>query len=308
MRLPILVTSALSSTAVALVHPGLLHTEDDFARIRSFVDSGDEPWKTGWDKLAARTNANYEPNPQAKVCRGKTDECSENYGVLYRDIHSAYVNAIYWKVTGDTAFADAAARTLDGWSSTLTEIIGSTDLFLAAGIYGYQFANAAEILRDYEAWTGLKDTIDLLLKVFYPRNHDFLIRHNGTPDDHYWANVSIYFIQSLQCQGLAYSFHQWDLCNLAAMHAIGVLADDQAKIDEAITYFKDGHGNGAIEHTIWTLHEEEGTGKVLGQNQEAGRDQGHAQLVFALLGVLAQQSYNQGEDLFEYLDNRILAG
>lgn len=92
------------------------------------------------------------------------------------------------------------------------------------------------------------------------------------------------------------------------MHATGVLADDQSKIDEAIAYFENGHGNGAIEHAIWTLHEEEGSGKTLGQNQEAGRDQGHAQLVFALLGVLAQQSYNQGTDLFEYLDNRILAG
>jgi hypothetical protein len=95
---------------------------------------------------------------------------------------------------------------------------------------------------------------------------------------------------------------------LAAIHAIGVLSDDQAMIDEAITYFKTGDGNGAIEHAIWELHEEEGTGKVLGQGQEAGRDQGHALLCFGLLGVLAQQSYNQGEDLFALLDNRILAG
>lgn len=197
MRLAVLATLTLSTTAVSLVHPGLLHTESDFARIRSFVDSGDEPWKTGWDKLVARTNPNYTPNPQVTVCRGQTDVCSENYGILYRDVHSAYVNAVYWKVTGESAYADAAARTLDGWSSTLTEITGSTDLFLAAGIYGYQLANAAEILREYGPWNGLQDTIDLLINVFYPRNHDFLIRHNDTPDDHYWANVSIFALCSL---------------------------------------------------------------------------------------------------------------
>lgn len=92
------------------------------------------------------------------------------------------------------------------------------------------------------------------------------------------------------------------------MHAIGVLADRQDLIDEAIDYFKNGGGMGAIENTIWKIHNEEGTNKPLGQNQEAGRDQGHSTLVFAHLAALAQQSYNQGEDLFAYLDNRILAG
>lgn len=92
------------------------------------------------------------------------------------------------------------------------------------------------------------------------------------------------------------------------MHAIGVLADRQDLIDEAIDYFKNGGGMGAIENTIWKIHNEEDTNKALGQNQEAGRDQGHATLVFAHLAVLAQQSYSQGEDLFAYLDSRILAG
>lgn len=65
---------------------------------------------------------------------------------------------------------------------------------------------------------------------------------------------------------------------------------------------------GALTNAIWTVHEEEGTGKALGQGQEAGRDQGHSLLDFALLGVLAQQAYNQGEDLFALEENLILAG
>lgn len=93
---------------------------------------------------------------------------------------------------------------------------------------------------------------------------------------------------------------------MASIHAIGVVADDEALVDEAVEYFKNGIGNGAIEKAVWELHEESGTGKVLGQNQEAGRDQGHALLVMGLLGTFAQQNYNQGNDLFEYLDNRIL--
>lgn len=95
---------------------------------------------------------------------------------------------------------------------------------------------------------------------------------------------------------------------MASIHAIGVVADDEALVEEAVEYFKHGHGNGAIDHAIWEIHTESGSGKLLGQNQEAGRDQGHALLVMGLLGAFAQQSYNQGNDLFAYLDNRILTG
>ncbi|RYP09493.1 hypothetical protein DL764_001272 [Monosporascus ibericus] len=273
----------------AFEHPGLLHTEADFARIKRLVEAESDPWLTGWEKLANHANPEYTASPQEVLCRGTgwDVDCTENYAALFRDVSSAYANAIYWKVTGDETYADAAAGTLDSWASTLTSISGSSDKFLAAGLYGYQLANVGEILRTYESWTGLSDLAEMLTSVFYPMNHRFLDEHNGAEIDHYWAN--------------------WDLCNLCSMHAIGVLADNQSMVDEAIDYFYNGAGNGAVTNTIWFLHEEEG-GKRLGQGQEAGRDQGHATLDFALLGVLAQQSYNQGEDLFAASDNLILAG
>ena len=55
---------------------------------------------------------------------------------------------------GDTAFADAAVRILDAWSATLTGIDGTSDKFLASGLYGYQLANAAEIMRLYPGWSA----------------------------------------------------------------------------------------------------------------------------------------------------------
>ncbi|KAL4791614.1 chondroitin AC/alginate lyase [Aspergillus venezuelensis] len=233
--------------AAAITHPGLLHTNTDFQRIAYYVNSQTEPQYTGWNKLAAHADSAYTPSATETVCRG-TGCDPQNYPSLYRDIASAYANAVYWKVTGETANADAAAAILDAWSSTLTTVTGSSDKFLASGLYGYQMANAAEILRDYEGWDGLQDLIDMMQTVFLPMNVDFLVRHNDAEDDHYWAN--------------------WDLCNLASLHAIG----------------------------------------ALGQGQEAGRDQGHSLLDFGLLGVLAQQAYNQGEDLFAWGDSKILAG
>ena len=45
----------------------------------------------------------------------------------------------------------------------------------------------------------------------------------------------------------------------------------------------------------------------LGQTQESGRDQGHNTLSIGLLGVIAEQAWNQGIDLYGYSNNRVLA-
>lgn len=178
-------------SAAAITHPGLLHTEADFARIQDFISSKTEPQLTGWNKLAAHADAEYSPSATETVCRGSGCD-PENYPTLYRDIAAAYTNAVYWKVTGTEANADAAAAILDAWSGTMTTLDGSSDRFLASGIYGYQLANVAELLRDYDKWDGLDKVVDLLEGIFLPMNVDFLQRHNDAEIDHYWANVSAY--------------------------------------------------------------------------------------------------------------------
>lgn len=281
-------SGAIDSRAPPFAHPGLLHTNQDFERIRGFVESGKQPFILDWDKLNTQADPDYVPKPHPTVWRGRQTEGPDNVADLFIDMANAYVLAVRWKVGGSEEHAKAAARILDAWSSTLKEIRGPSDRFLASGLQGYQVANAAEILREYKGWTGFDATISMLVDIFYSMNHEFTTIHLNQPDDHYWAN--------------------WDLANLASMMAIGVVADRRDIWDEAIEYFKHGHGMGAIENAIWTLHTENCTGKVLGQGQEAGRDQGHAILDFALLGVIGQQAYSQGLDLWGYLDNRILAG
>ncbi|KAJ5679908.1 GPI anchored protein [Penicillium macrosclerotiorum] len=271
-------------------HPGILHTASDISRIVSKVSSQTEPWLTGWYKLTNSTyiNLGYTPSPKTIVYRGSDGTHSENYPSLYRDIAAGYAMAIYWLITGDTSYADKVVEILDTWSSTLTGISGSTDMYLAAGIYGYEFANVAELMRGYSAWpaANLTQFIDMMVNVFYPLNHDFIVNHHGAAIDHYWAN--------------------WDLCNIASILSIGILSDNKTMYEEAITYFMSGAGNGQIENAIWELYKVDG--QSLGQGQEAGRDQGHSMLDLALLGPFAQAAYNQGDDMFAYLDNRILAG
>jgi hypothetical protein len=273
----------------AFVHPGILHTRAEIDRMIARVNAGTEPWKGGWDRLVANSFAqtSYTPNPQQQVCAG-TGGCpdGETYMPLARDCAAAYQNALRYRISGDARHADKAIGILNAWSSTLQAITGDTNASLRAGLYGYQLAAAAELVRDYSGWAAadLARFKDMLLTKFYPVSSDFLVRHHGTCFDHYWAN--------------------WDLANLATILAIGVFTDDRAKFNQAVDYFKNGTGTGQVDHLVLYLYP---GNPVLGQGQEAGRDQGHATLVISLVGAFAKTAYDQGEDLFAYKDNKLLA-
>ncbi len=276
-----------STKSGGFIHPGLLHDEEDFKRMRTH--KGREPWKSGWEKLTANRHAQleYEPHPLEEVVRGKdrlhTD--AENYRNLFNDVAAAYQCALRWRISGERRYAEKSIEIMNAWSATLKKLSGSTDVALAAGIYGYEFANAAEIMRTYKGWKpeDFARFQKMMLEVFLPINEDFLERHNGTPINHYWAN--------------------WDLCNMASLMAIGVLCDKRPLYNKAIRYFKSGKGNGAIKNAVYYVHPD-----GLGQWQEAGRDQGHTTMGMALMGPICEMAWKQGDDLYGYDDNRFLKG
>ena len=273
-----------TATARSFTHPGLMHTEADFSRMREKIAAGAQPWVAGWNALTSsgRAGVGATPNPLETVVRGGD---GENFRTMVEDLERAYQFAVRWKVSGDTAYADRAVLFLNAWSSTMKALNGNADRFLAAGIYGYQWANAAEIMRSYPGWLpeDLARFQKLMLEVFYPLSHDFLINHNGANITNYWAN--------------------WDLCAICCILAVGVLCDRADLYDEALAYYKSGRGNGAAAHNVYFLHPGH-----LGQWQESGRDQGHSTLGMALTGLLCEMAWNQGEDLYGYANNRFLAG
>ncbi len=267
---------------LAFTHPGALHTQEAFDRMAEHVAAGDEPWLAGWNRLINNTHsaAGWAPNPQETIIRGSGGSGPENYGILYNDIHAAYQNALRWKITGDTAHGDTARDICNAWSETLTSIdAGPSDSRLASGIYGYQFANVGEIIRDYEGFDLVRFQ-DLMQNVFYPLNSDFLVRHNGTCESHYWAN--------------------WDLCNMVSIMAIGILRDDQAQFDEAVDYFYNGLGTGNLVNAAPFVYDDVG----LAQWQESGRDQAHSMMGIGLMGTLCEMAYSQGVDLYAADDYR----
>ncbi|MGC3992350.1 MAG: alginate lyase family protein [Chthoniobacteraceae bacterium] len=260
------------------IHPGGLHTQADFDRMRSKVAAGEHPWIDGWNLLLQdrRAQSDYRPGPQPHMASRQRAQ---------DDASAAYLNALRWQISGDKANADCAARILNRWAATVNVVPYGPDQPGLSGIPIGSFALAAEVLRAYPGWAaGDQDRFkQMLLKYFYPSCHDFLVRHNGRSDSTFWAN--------------------WDTCNMRAVMAIGVYCDDRAKFDEAVDYYKNGRGTGSIGHAVPYLYP-----GGLGQWQESGRDQAHVMGGMGLLTEMCQVAWNQGVDLFGYDHNRLLAG
>ncbi len=265
--------------AQPFVHPGGLHTRADLERMRTNVLAKNHPWIDDWNKLIADPQAQTNYRTHVRANMGASRQNAD------LDAHAAYLNALRWYISGDAKFANKATNILTAWATTVNQQPSGTDIPGLSGIPIFDFALAGEVLRAYPGWRSEHFNVftNMMTQYFYPVCHDFLNRHNNACITRYWAN--------------------WDACNLGAILAMGVLCDDTNKFNEAIDYFKGGAGNGAISNAVYFLHPD-----GLGQWQESGRDQEHAQLGVGLLGAMCQVAWNQGVDLFGYADNRLLAG
>ncbi len=258
------------------IHPGGLQTMGDLNRIKAKVAAGEHPWIDSWNELVKH------PKVQATYAALPFEDMDTNRQRASSDANAAYMLTIRWYVTGDNQYADAAVRICNDWSAKVGQVDHSFEGGLM-GIPAYEFAVAGETLRIYPGWAP-KDFArfkNMMETYVYPSCHEFLVRHDDTPITHYWAN--------------------WDLCNMIAIEAIGVLCDDRAKFAEAIEYFKNGAGNGSIKHAIPFVYP-----GGLAQWQESGRDQEHTQLGVGMMAMFCQIAWNQGLDLYSYDDNRLL--
>ncbi|MFF3844723.1 alginate lyase family protein [Streptomyces sp. NPDC002328] len=266
----------------AYAHPGLLHTRADLDRMAAKVKAGAAPYAAGFAELTANRHAQsgWTANPQATVYRGAGSP--QNYAILYNDVHAAYQNGLRYHVGGDEAHAETAVAILNAWSAKLTSLAGSADRFLAAGLYGYQIANAAELVRDRPDFE-LERFQKMLTSVFAPLSESFLTHHNNAVVTNYWPN--------------------WDLAALACVLATGVFCDDDRRVEQAVEYFKNGAGLGSVRNAVPVVHDD-----GLGEWLEAGRDQGHALLGVGLMGTVCEMAWNQGIDLYGHDDSRFLKG
>lgn len=312
-------------------HPGGLHTNADFERIKAQLAAGNEKVTKAYNILK---NAEFaQPTcatwPVETIIRGGGS--GQNYINAARGATIAYQNALRWKIEGNEACAKHAVDVLMAWANTCKGIGGDSNFALAGGLYGYEFAQAAELMRDYEGWKA-KDFETFkrwMLDLWYPtimrfqrsrndtwRNWRYDASHGGQRPGHYWSN--------------------WGLCNTLALMSVGILCDDVFIYNQAMSYYKYDQAelakanypwpwapentetdkyNGGLNEYIDNLvpHVAEYAGETgaygkVGQMQETGRDQGHAQMAAGLAVDICQTAWNQGDDLYSYHGNRIAAG
>ena len=300
------------------VHPGGIVSQQDIDRAKQLLAAGDSRIKRAWDILCANeySGSGIATWPTPTVIRGGGS--GQNYMNCARGAAMAYQNALRWKIGGTRDNADAAVRIMMQWARECGGLGGDTNISLAAGIYGYEWANAAELMRDYEGWS--REDFDTfrrwMIRVFYNPAIDFLRRRHdtwlnarynvGQRPGHYWSN--------------------WGLCNALCVMSIGVLCDDVHMYNQGMSFYKYDHVGTFRDRSKLTtivndgcnefignlvpvvLPDKRGPFGYLGQMQESGRDQGHSLMALGLALDICQVGLTQGDDLYAYMDDRIAAG
>lgn len=273
-RLGALALVATASAQAPFRHPGILHSQEDLERMKSMVQQGREPWASGFEKLKTHPESSAEwrvRGPFKRVVRAPGGSLNRNE--MDADANAAYQEALMWCITGNEAYARKSVEILDAWSQELQSLEGH-DVELLAGLDGFKFANAAELIRwTWPQWERrrIEACAGMLTNVFLPRVRNFATFANGN----------------------------WDGACIKTLMAIGVFCDDRALFERAVEYFYNGKGNGRLTHYI--INE-------AGQCQESGRDQAHAQLGLGQLAEACQVGWNQGRDMFGAAQNRLLGG
>jgi fibronectin type 3 domain-containing protein len=262
------------------VHPGGLLTMTDLNRMSNNVAAGNHPWIDDWNVLITDSQAQSNYSDHSTANMGSSRQNAD------LDAHAAFLNTVRWYITGNTNYANRAVKICNDWSSKVNVVPSGTDVPGLMGIAIAHFAEVGELLRIYPGWSAANFTAytNMMLTYLYPSCNTFLTTHNGACISSYWAN--------------------WDACNVEALLAMGVLCDNTNIYNQGVAYFESGAGMGSIPNAVQYLYD----GGVLGQWQESGRDQEHAQLGVGELGATCEIAWNQGLDLFSYDSNRLLAG
>jgi len=191
------------------------------------------------------------------------------------DFLAAYYNALLYTLTGEKAHAATALTIIRGYARQLQSIDGH-DAPLCAGLQGFIFVNACELLRyGCPLWTkaDTRETESLLRRAFLPVLDEF---NRRSP----------------------YANGNWGAAVNKMRMALAVYTDDARQYSRALDYYRQGADNGSLPHYLGPT----------GQCQESGRDQAHVMLGLGQLAETCEMAWNQGDDLYGELDNRLMRG
>ncbi|KAK0451260.1 chondroitin AC/alginate lyase [Desarmillaria tabescens] len=253
------------------VHPGLLHTADDFTRIKKYVfEEPTEPWVSAFANFSANRFAQSDytmAGPASYVQRGSPSSSSWTW--WQNDAQGAYYNALMWAITNDEAHARKGIEILTRWASVFT-VVNGTDSQLAAGLQGQLFVNAAEILR----YLGPMNTTD-------------------------YASVTAMFFRAVAPALVPVGQANYGVAAIQTLASFAVALHDVTMWNSAMDRIQ----NDPCVGLPFLFHPE------TGQNVDSGRDQGHSQVGTAWLASMVKIIENQGfPEVWNMADNLLLKG
>ncbi|MGH7953706.1 MAG: alginate lyase family protein, partial [Limisphaerales bacterium] len=241
--------------------------------MKTNILAGNQPWYSGYTKLLADSHSSSSYAMEGPLTTITRDAVHPVLPTAWQDdCGAAYQNALLWYLTGDPKHAVKAIQILDAWSSNCTNFNGS-DARLTAGLQGFKFITAAELIRYTGAgWSQseIATCSNFIRNVILPVNR-------------------------------MYGGGNWGQCGAASAMAAGVFLNDEAVFNEALNAIKYGaptECDMGIQNYInpggWTT--------------EADRDIGHWGLGLDNICQASWTAWCQGIDLWTFLDNRLLAG
>ncbi len=313
-------------------HPGITYTQADLDRMRAMIDAKQEPYYSTFLKLK---ESMYSDLDAEVINRGNMIPQTKHNATIGVDGRRAHDLALLWHLTGDEAYARKAVEYLNAnsyYTSVSSKGTGPLD-----GGKIYLLVDAAELMRDYEGWKheDQQRFKDMLVYPGYSSMFDYCARYADFHDDlknditFYW-NIYNFDVARFGNQGLFAA---------RGMMAMAVYLDNEKMYDRAYRYLlglphrpddlpypsgpaltedKPFKNSGTIADYRLT-----GRGDIPdygydeqlqhyvypnGQNQESARDQPHVMAGLHNFVAIAEIAWNQGDSLYNSLDNRLLKG
>lgn len=272
-------------------HPGVYYTMDDLENMKANKDQEDTVYYKGYRQLldSKFSKKDYKQRPQEVLDVGPYNNPNIGGTQYTEDSMAAHYNALRWYLEGDRENAKKAIEILNDWTATLKTVSDNNDIKLRIALMGTEMMNAAELLK-------------------YGYNQD-----PEVPEEEKWQQEDIeafeaFFRDKLLSKTISYypqANGNWDALIGAFNMSAAVYFEDVDLFNDCLTQYYIGNlcgGNtastGSLANYIYPT----------GEAQESSRDQVHQEMGLTGLSYQCNIAWNQGLDLFEAYDSRLLKG
>jgi hypothetical protein len=276
--LVLLLTAGSAHAQKKFLHPGILHSTAGLNHIYKVAQQKTMPEYGSYELLRDHplASASYKMNGPYTVI-SRDGQYSYTKSKMEADFSAAYLNALMWIATKDEAHAKKSLEIMGAYADSLTLIPATNDAPLLVGLEAVKIINAMEILKYIykKIPAAQSDKINKMITgIFLPVAETF---YNAKP----------------------YTNGNWGGIVTRMYISAAIYFDNEAMYKKAVDFYYNANDNGTIRNYI-----SDSTGQI----QESGRDQGHSQLGIGALAGICEIAWNQHDDLYGALNNRLLKG